>query len=819
MKLRTLAFGFLLTVPLAALSQTTIFDDTFSDGSTINSTNETPPTATATSYEEIASKGWSPNPPTNGVGNITWGIVGTPGGGGEVQALFTTTPVVLQTAGQYIQLTVTFTANEGFVTNQLGMGLFNANQVAPLAGGVSGSGTFEDDSNADFGGAEGWVGTISQFASTNGTIKSDFADRPAQGITASNNCDQVTEVNGSVDYGYANSTTHNASATNNVNFLAGNQYTEVLTYTLQSDGGLGMTASFYLGASSSGTPLASMTYTNTAPLATTFDAFSMGFRDEYGVAPTIVALNSVQIVTTAPYSPGCISQLFSSSSLVVGQTNGSVAVTIPPGATASGPLSVDLSSSDPAVAYPGGAPSGTLTLTFPQNTGYNTTNVSVVAAENGAAIFYLTNATDDTCISDGAGSNLVTVACDPITLSPNGSVVSLVGQTDQLVTVTISPYANLTGPVTVDLVSLNPSVVTPAGAVDGTLELTFAANGATSQSVNLNTLAQGTATLVLNNNSGPVCTSIATNQTITITVPQPQGTNMTSEDFSSEEEAAADGWVGYLNTSNGEAYGWSDTDNAGGSNPGEAGGSFVRDTNLNYYADITVGPLTLNDYIYASGTLIIDPPSDNAAFDICYFNTNNANGSSDNILGIGIADNGSGNPTSRISVALGDATAGGNLNSEVFGPSLLEPGIPVPWTFNYDPTAGAGYGQLTLNYNENGTECITNINLTAAQRDAGANFNAFGMMVRGIAPLDTTDIMGIYMGDVTYTRGYSLIPASIPLQISAVGSAVTVTWTNAAFSLESSTNVAGPYQVIQGATSPYQTSSSNSASFYRLIAQ
>jgi hypothetical protein len=477
-------------------------------------------------------------------------------------------------------------------------------------------------------------------------------------------------------------------------------------------------------------------------------------------------------------------------------------------------------STDPTIAYASGATAGSLTLTFPQNSTYSSTNVPIVTAEAGSTVFYITNATDGACIDDTADSNLVTVACDPITLSPNGSIISLVGQTDQLVTVTISPYANVTGPVTVDLVSQNPSVVTPAGAVDGTVELTFAANGPDSQSVSLNTLAQGTATLVLNNASGPACQSIDTDQMLTVTVPQPQGTNMTYEDFSSADEAAADGWVGYLNTSNSEDYGWSDTQNAGESQPGEAGGNFVRDTNLSYYADITVGPLTLNDYIYASGTLDIAPPSENAAFDICYFNTNNANAVSDNMLGVGLADDGSsGYPYSRISAAFGDANAGANLNDEVFGAELLEPGIPVPWSFNYDPTAGTGYGELTLIYNEEGTEYTNTISLTAAERSSGATFNAFGMMVRGIGSLDTTDVMGIYLGDVSYTRGYSLVPASIPLQISAVGSNVTVSWSNPAFSLEFSTNVTGPYQVIQGAASPYETGTTNAAGFYRLIAQ
>jgi hypothetical protein len=822
MKIRTLAFALALSAPLAALAQTMVFNDTLSAGSTLNSANPTPPTATSTSYEELASKNYSPNPPTLTAGDLKFGISGTSGGGTEIQALITTAPVALQSAGQYIQVTATFTATEGVLTSdsELGVGLYNAGQVLPWAGGLNNAAN-SSTTTAVTGGAQNWVGTFPQIAwqGAGQSMSSDFANRPAQ--TNPDNRNQVTAVNGSALYGFSNGSTFSSMSASNVNLTAGSQYAEVVTYTLLAGGGLQINAALYAG-SPSGTFLTSIAGTNASPLTTTFDAFAMGFRTKNSATPNIIDLNALQVVTTAPYSGGvsCISQSVNPSSLVVGQTNGLITVTVPSEDLADGPLSVDLVSSTPAVAYPGGASGGTLTLTFPEG-GYNTTNLSIVAAESGATIFSIANASGGACISDSGASNLVAVACDPITMSPTGSAVSLVGQTNQLITVTISPYANLTGPVTVNLVSSNPSVVTPAGAVNGTLQLTFAANGPTSQSVSLNTLALGSATLAINNASAPVCTAIASNQTVTVTVPQPQGTNAASEDFSSEAQAAIDGWVGYMNTSNGENYGWSGTQNSGGSSAGEAGGNFVRYTNLSYYADITVGPLTLNDYISASGNLYIAPPSPNAAFDICYFNTNNPPGSpSANILGMGLADDGgvANEPLSRLSAAVGTSSAGNGLTHEVFGPTPVTAAVIIPWSINYDPTAGAGYGQLVLDYNYEGTEYVTNVNLSASDRNTGATFNAFGMMVRGVSGLDA-NVMGIFMSDVSYTKGYSLTPASIPLQISANGSGVTVTWANPAFSLESSTNVAGPYQVIQGASNPYQTSANNAAVFYRLIAQ
>lgn len=452
----------LLAFPLAVLSQTTVFNDTFSDGSTINAANPTLPTATSSSYEEIASKTWTPSPPTLGAGNLKWGIVETSGGGDELQALFTTNPVVLQTPGNYIQLTVTFTATEGILLGdtQWGMGLFNASQVPPWGGGLN-SAANNTTSNAMSGGAQNWVGTIAQIAYQGGTMSSDFATRPAQ--NNADNVNQVTEVNGSSIYGFQNGSTFNSSTTPNVNLTAGSQYAEVLIYTLQSGGGLQMTASIYAG-SPSGALVTTMSFTNTSPLATTFDAFSMGFRSKDDTNSTIVDLNSVQVVTTAPYTgqTGCIFESVNASRILIGQTNGLVTVTLPAGATASGPLSVDLVSSDPDAAYASGAPGGTLTLAFPQNCPYSTTNVPIVAAANGTTLIYLTNATDGACIQEGASSSIVSAV-----LGVNAPALPLIPPG----TFNITSYGAVGDGVTTNTVAIQNTVNAAISAGGGTVEV------------------------------------------------------------------------------------------------------------------------------------------------------------------------------------------------------------------------------------------------------------------------------------------------------------------------------------------------------------
>ncbi|HSY43019.1 MAG TPA: glycosyl hydrolase family 28 protein, partial [Candidatus Acidoferrum sp.] len=244
----------------------------------------------------------------------------------------------------------------------------------------------------------------------------------------------------------------------------GNQYAEVLTYTFLANGGLQMTAGLFVG-NPSGTMLTAIAFTNTSPVTTTFDAFSMGFRSKDNTNSTIVDLNSVQVATTAPYSGqsgGCISESVNASRILIGQTNGLVTVTLPTGATASGPLSVDLVSSDSAAAYASGAPSGTLTLAFPQNCPYTMTNVPIVAAANGTTLFYLTNATDGACIQEGASSSMVStvlgVNAPALPLIPSGIF-------------NITSYGAVGDGITTNTVAIQNTVNAALAAGGGTVEV------------------------------------------------------------------------------------------------------------------------------------------------------------------------------------------------------------------------------------------------------------------------------------------------------------------------------------------------------------
>jgi hypothetical protein len=72
-------------------------------------------------------------------------------------------------------------------------------------------------------------------------------------------------------------------------------------------------------------------------------------------------------------------------------------------------------------------------------------------------------------------------------------------------------------------------------------------------------------------------------------------------------------------------------------------------------------------------------------------------------------------------------------------------------------------------------------------------------------------------GGFSYERTTPHAVSPIPLQITRGPNQVVLTWTNAAFNLQSATNVTGPYATISGATSPYTNSISNQKLFFRLI--
>lgn len=99
-------------------------------------------------------------------------------------------------------------------------------------------------------------------------------------------------------------------------------------------------------------------------------------------------------------------------------------------------------------------------------------------------------------------------------------------------------------------------------------------------------------------------------------------------------------------------------------------------------------------------------------------------------------------------------------------------------------------------------------------------------------PAGTATITGYvsqFKSAAPFTNGYQLVPTysgaivvsapvvnPIPISIQTTGGQLVMAWTNGVFSLQSSTNVDGPYVDVSGASSPYTNTSSSSQMFFRL---
>lgn len=100
------------------------------------------------------------------------------------------------------------------------------------------------------------------------------------------------------------------------------------------------------------------------------------------------------------------------------------------------------------------------------------------------------------------------------------------------------------------------------------------------------------------------------------------------ETFDTADSAAANGWTGSGNRSNGMNFGWI---SGGLGSGGAAGGVFIRATDINYFADTSVGTLSMTGRLRLAGTLQLNNLNHDGAFCIGYFNPEEGYG---NFLGL-----------------------------------------------------------------------------------------------------------------------------------------------------------------------------------------
>ena len=293
-----------LATPLALMADTTVFQDTFANSSTINGTPGGPSGGNSTSYQVASGNAGSG-------GSIAGGVMTVNGASStslitEVQALFASAPISLLTLGDFVDLSITFTSSgnilnsSGAVTSEsLILGLFNSNGSATLQGTL-----FTSTGGAPAtGGAQNWQGFVGRVLSS-GTA--NIITRPMQTGTTSQNQDLLfnnASSGSTFHFPVGTQIGSKSTAAANVTLTALATYTVDLRVTLGASGMI-VSNALYNGIDTSTTPI--FTDIGTGALTVvgatnTFDGLAFGFRATGGssipsalnVSQVLVTINSV----------------------------------------------------------------------------------------------------------------------------------------------------------------------------------------------------------------------------------------------------------------------------------------------------------------------------------------------------------------------------------------------------------------------------------------------------------------------------------------------------------------------------------------------
>jgi hypothetical protein len=312
----------------ASASTSVVFDDTFTNGSTVDAVNyNTAATATSNSanYNVASSK--------TGTGTISGGTLAftnssTGSGISEVQAVFATgSSVVTLSPGQQIDLIVTFTSSgvqtsTGINTSgQIDFGLYNSSDsgLSPYNNLVV-TGLTSTQTGDATGGVASWVGYTGQtYAPSNvatGSIGARILARLAQVPGSATNTTQEVLVPGSS----SSSSSSNPSALNvggssvtgGAELTGGSTYTEDLSILLNSAGVETITSALYTGSAVIAGNListtgAQSTATNTSFDTSTFDSLAVGYRETSAAGSTEgLTLSQVEVTLTSVPEPASL---------------------------------------------------------------------------------------------------------------------------------------------------------------------------------------------------------------------------------------------------------------------------------------------------------------------------------------------------------------------------------------------------------------------------------------------------------------------------------------------------------------------------------
>ena len=208
-------------------------------------------------------------------------------------------------------------------------------------------------------------------------------------------------------------------------------------------------------------------------------------------------------------------------------------------------------------------------------------------------------------------------------------------------------------------------------------------------------------------------------------------------------------------------FGFSPTNAAGGASSGEMGGliwrgDFRSEEHMAHYAD-PIGVVSMDGPLKASGRVSLDQGISDSSTLIGWFHSalSRQNGNSNDAI-----------PRNFIGIAVEGPSSEGFFFQPVYrmngrgdfvqqaGPRILPDAAPRDWTFEYDPEVPPG-GSITVTLDD---QSIT-IGLPAAEREAGAEFDRFGIITTQIDGNQQT----IYYDDLLYTE------SQIPMSFNATG--------------------------------------------------
>jgi hypothetical protein len=193
-------------------------------------------------------------------------------------------------------------------------------------------------------------------------------------------------------------------------------------------------------------------------------------------------------------------------------------------------------------------------------------------------------------------------------------------------------------------------------------------------------------------------------------------------------------------------FGYALSNMAAGKSKGELGGILWRDEDPAYYAD-RVGPLTLDDELFASGKIAFTAAGSDSGIHIGWFDSESKK-----------SEDGRKNkrpPRNMLSAFLEGPSRVGHYFRPAFsakegpfkcadeGPILRPDARPHDWSIRYSPTANNGNGRITVTLDDQ----QQSLDLKPADRKAGAAFDRFGLFTH---PAGGNHVY-LNLDDLTYT--------------------------------------------------------------------